>query len=134
MISMVEKAMPGSRMITGKKRILLVDDHPIVIFGLKLLLSDSESVSICGEANDIMSACQKVDDLSPDIVILDLILGEQDGIDLIRTLLRHRQNSSSSFIRAAMSRLRARGPCWRVRGVMFRRSAVCGRSRRRSRR
>ncbi|KRB86482.1 hypothetical protein ASE00_07225 [Sphingomonas sp. Root710] len=87
---MTDEMMVGSRVITSNKRVLVVDDHPIVIYGLKLLLGDNENVTICGEANDVPSACQKVDDLVPDIVILDLILGGQDGIDLIRTLLKRR--------------------------------------------
>lgn len=82
--------MAGSRVITGNKRVLVVDDHPIVVYGLKLLLHDSKHVTICGEASDAVSACQKVDDLKPDIVILDLILGGYDGIELIRDLLKRR--------------------------------------------
>jgi DNA-binding NarL/FixJ family response regulator len=66
-------------------RVLLVDDHPIVRYGFAQLLSNEVDIVVCGEAVDARGA---VDALAthPDVIILDLSLGDTDGIDLIRVL------------------------------------------------
>ena len=60
-------------------RILIADDHPGARSALRLLLA-SEPVEICGEAENGKQAVQKVRELNPDIVILDLIMPEMSGI------------------------------------------------------
>lgn len=72
------------------QRILLVDDHPIVLFGITLLLSDSAYFTVCGEASDAASLDDQLDAIRPDIVVLDMLLGDHDGVALIPDIIaRH---------------------------------------------
>lgn len=54
------------------KRILIVDDHEVARKGIRFLLNEEEDLEICGEAQDGVEAFEKVQRLSPDLVILDL--------------------------------------------------------------
>lgn len=69
-------------------RLLIIDDHPVVLFGLRLLFSDYPGVEIQGEAQDVAAARQLTEAHRPDFIILDLVLGGRDGIELISELLR----------------------------------------------
>jgi len=66
-------------------RILLVDDHPTVRFGLKYLLA-STGFEIVGEAGNAADAVRLAEDLRPDLVLLDLRLGEGSGIEVCREI------------------------------------------------
>jgi two-component system response regulator DevR len=65
-------------------RILLVDDHPTVRFGLKHLLASADEV--VGEAENATDAVWLVQDLRPDLVLLDLRLGKDSGIEVCREI------------------------------------------------
>ncbi|WP_454917705.1 response regulator [Xanthobacter sediminis] len=67
-------------------RILIIDDHPVVLYGLRFLLEREERFTVCGEASDSLAARTQVELLRPDYVILDLVLGGRDGIELLRDL------------------------------------------------
>ena len=62
-------------------RLLVVDDHEIVRIGVRILLADREHWEICGEAQDGIEAIEKVVQLSPDVVILDLTMPLMNGLD-----------------------------------------------------
>ncbi len=66
-------------------RILLVDDHPTVRFGLRHLLV-SAGFEVVGEAEDAAGALRLVGELRPDLVLLDLRLGEDSGIEVCREI------------------------------------------------
>jgi len=66
-------------------RILLVDDHPTVRFGLRHLLV-SAGFEVVGEAEDAAGALRLVGELLPDLVLLDLRLGEDSGIEVCREI------------------------------------------------
>lgn len=66
-----------------KIKILIVDDHPVVRRGLKSLLSNYQGFEIAGEAEDVASAMQQIQHISPDIVLLDIRLPGQSGLDLL---------------------------------------------------
>lgn len=68
------------------KRVLLVDDHAIVRHGMGVLLSGAADLAICGEAGTYEDAVKAVGDLAPDVAVIDLILHERSGLDLIREL------------------------------------------------
>lgn len=67
--------------------VLIVDDHPIVQLGLRMLLEDGEPYRVCGDAATVADARELTDALRPDLVILDLVLGGRDGTGLIEDLL-----------------------------------------------
>ena len=68
-------------------RVLIVDDHPLLRGGLVKLVAEDPSLALYGEAGDAGETILAVDnDPPPDLVILDLMLGNQDGLDLIKQL------------------------------------------------
>jgi DNA-binding NarL/FixJ family response regulator len=73
--------------MTAVARILIVDDHPVVLFGLRVLFSDDPSRVVIGEAPDKARALRSTALARPDVIILDLMLGGRDGIELMRELL-----------------------------------------------
>ena len=70
----------------GPVRILLVDDHEVVRIGLRQLIDAHDDLRVCGEATSVAEARTAIDLLKPDVVLLDLTLGEESGFDLLRSL------------------------------------------------
>lgn len=66
-------------------RVFLVDDHPAVREGLSLLLS-SKGLVVCGEADRGVDALPRLAGVAVDVVLVDLSLGKESGIDLIAAL------------------------------------------------
>jgi DNA-binding NarL/FixJ family response regulator len=62
-------------------RILIVDDHEVVRMGIRLLFSNNGPLQVCGEAEDGADALQKVLELAPDVVILDLTMPGMNGFE-----------------------------------------------------
>jgi DNA-binding NarL/FixJ family response regulator len=69
-----------------KKRIYLLDDHPIVRQGLGQLINEQADLTVCGAGPDAISALQAIEELSPDLLILDISLDGPDGLDLLKRL------------------------------------------------
>lgn len=70
----------------AKKRILVVDDHPIVRQGLALLINRETDLLVCGEAEDAMGAMHILSSAKPDVLIVDLSLNGPDGLDLLKNV------------------------------------------------
>lgn len=68
-------------------RLLLVDDHAIVREGIILVLNRQPDLLVIGEAGTPHDALERAIESRPDVIILDIGLGEQDGVPLIETLL-----------------------------------------------
>lgn len=68
-------------------RVLIIDDHPVVLYGLRFLFERDERFVVCGEAAGSAAARVQMAALRPDYVILDLVLGGRDGLELLRDLL-----------------------------------------------
>ena len=66
---------------TAPIRILLVDDHPIVCSGLTVLIEREPDMLVVGQAEDGLSAHQRVADLRPQVVVMDLLLPRLDGVE-----------------------------------------------------
>jgi DNA-binding NarL/FixJ family response regulator len=69
-----------------KKRILVVDDHPIVRQGLTLLFNREPDLVVCGEAEEAMGAMHVLASARPDVLIVDLSLNGPDGLDLLKNI------------------------------------------------
>jgi two-component system response regulator DevR len=67
-----------------KIRILLVDDHDIVRLGLMTLLNDRSDMEVIGEASTAAEAVKAVEKLSPDVVLMDIRLPGEGGIEATR--------------------------------------------------
>jgi two-component system nitrate/nitrite response regulator NarL len=70
----------------SKVRILLVDDHPIVLSGLRNSLSSHPQLKIVGEASDGVEALDKARETNPDVVLMDITLPGLNGIEATRAL------------------------------------------------
>ena len=66
-------------------RVLMVEDHPVVRQGLRLLL-ELEGIQVCAEVDSIKAAILSAERCSPDLVMVDLNLGDEDGLELLRQL------------------------------------------------
>jgi DNA-binding NarL/FixJ family response regulator len=73
------------------KTILLVDDHGIVRKGCRALLEQEKDITVVGEAEAGQEALEKVEELQPAIVVLDLNLPGLNGIDIIHRLRTYHQ-------------------------------------------
>ncbi|MCO7224090.1 response regulator transcription factor [Pleionea sp. CnH1-48] len=67
-------------------KVLLVDDQMLVREGIKSLLQLSEKVQVIGEAQDGQQALQKINELTPDVILLDLSMPKMDGIETLEQL------------------------------------------------
>jgi DNA-binding NarL/FixJ family response regulator len=69
-----------------KKRLLIVDDHPIMRQGLALLINEELDLEVCGEADNANDAIAAVPVLKPDLVLADITMPGKTGLDLIKDL------------------------------------------------
>lgn len=69
-------------------RILIVDDHAVVRQGLRFLLEQQADMEIAGESANGAQALAQVTELLPDVVLLDLVMPEMDGLAAVRELKR----------------------------------------------
>src|ERR1700692_2845604 len=69
-----------------KKRILVVDDHPIIRQGLALMLNREADLVVCGEAEDATGAMHVLASARPDVLIVDISLNGPDGLDLLKNI------------------------------------------------
>jgi DNA-binding NarL/FixJ family response regulator len=67
-------------------RVLIVDDHPVVREGLRVVLEDTKEMEVVGEAGSAEEALSSVERALPDIVLLDLELPGMNGVDAIPRL------------------------------------------------
>lgn len=65
-------------------RVLIVDDHPIVIQGVRGLISQEDNMEVCGEAGDAEGGMRAIETLRPDIVLVDLSLPGVPGLEFIK--------------------------------------------------
>jgi DNA-binding NarL/FixJ family response regulator len=70
----------------NRKRILLVDDHAVVRFGIAQLINRQSDLVVCGEEEDASKALSAIEKLKPDLVIADLSLKDSSGLELMRNL------------------------------------------------
>src|SRR5271163_2089444 len=69
-----------------KKKIFVVDDHPIVRQGLTLLINQESDLAVCGEAEEMNSALSAIQSAHPDILIVDISLNGPDGLELLKNI------------------------------------------------
>ncbi len=70
----------------SRKRVLLVDDHAVVRYGIAQLINQQSDLVVCGEEEDAANALSAIGKLKPDLVIADISLKESSGLDLMRNI------------------------------------------------
>jgi len=72
--------------VTAKKKIVVVDGHPIVRRGFALLINQEADLEVCGEAKDACEGLEVINRAQPDLAIIDITLKDSNGMDLIKEL------------------------------------------------
>lgn len=74
------------RAVRERTKVLLVDDHPVLVEGLSLIINSEDDLEVCGRAEDAGRALELAGTLKPDLVIVDISLKNSDGIQLLKNL------------------------------------------------
>jgi DNA-binding NarL/FixJ family response regulator len=69
-----------------KHKIYILDDHPIVIEGLKKVVDQQEDMTCVGASDDANTAMSQITKLKPDVIILDITLKDRSGVELIKKI------------------------------------------------
>jgi DNA-binding NarL/FixJ family response regulator len=72
----------------GRAKVFVVDDHPLVRDGLAARLMKEADMEVCGEADNVEQAVARIRAERPDVVIVDLSLGQEHGLDLLQQVQR----------------------------------------------
>ena len=70
----------------NRKKVLVVDDHPIVREGLADLINKEEDLVVCGWAEDVPQTLKAIKDMSPDVITVDISLEDASGLELIKDI------------------------------------------------
>ncbi len=71
-------------------RVILVDDHAVVRAGVKAVLGTARDIEVIGEASNGREGVALAERLDPDVVVMDLSMGEMDGITAARTMVERK--------------------------------------------
>ncbi len=75
---------------TQQIRVIIADDHPVVREGLAAMLGSQEDIKVVAEATNGEEACEIYDQLSPDVLMLDLRMPKKDGLQVLTELMSRR--------------------------------------------
>ena len=81
------KSSRGTRSAEPRKRILIVDDHPITRRGLTELINQEPDLVVCGEAENASGAMEAINTLKPDLALVDITLPRKSGLVLVQDIL-----------------------------------------------
>jgi two-component system nitrate/nitrite response regulator NarL len=70
-------------------KILVVDDHPLIRRGLSTVIAEAEGITLIGEASDGLQAIKRARDLSPDVVLMDIMMPTMNGVEATAVILRN---------------------------------------------
>jgi DNA-binding NarL/FixJ family response regulator len=79
-------AVTSKAAVTCKRRVFIVDDHPIVREGLAQMINREPDLAVCGDAPEMHEALQAIEVQKPDILIVDISLNGPDGLDLLKNI------------------------------------------------
>ncbi|MBC7821579.1 MAG: response regulator transcription factor, partial [Planctomycetaceae bacterium] len=71
---------------TQLTRVMIVDDHELMRFGLKELMAGQPDLTVCGEASDHQDALRTFEETAPDLLICDVSLKTSNGLELVKTI------------------------------------------------
>jgi DNA-binding NarL/FixJ family response regulator len=70
----------------AKRKVLVVDDHPIVREGMALLINREPDLTVCADAEESNAALEAIDNVRPDLAIVDISLPGRDGLELLKMI------------------------------------------------
>jgi DNA-binding NarL/FixJ family response regulator len=76
----------GKHAAVTKRKVLLVDDHPLLRKGLAQLINQEKDLTVCGEADDAGTAMKLIEAQRPDAAVVDITLPDSSGIELIKNI------------------------------------------------
>jgi DNA-binding NarL/FixJ family response regulator len=82
---MPEHTIPASAP-SPKKRVLIVDDHPVFRAGLTGLVNLEDDLIVCGEASDAAQAMHLLEELRPDVILMDMSLPGKNGLEVLKDI------------------------------------------------
>jgi DNA-binding NarL/FixJ family response regulator len=88
-VRFVPQAVTPERANAKTRKVLIVDDHPIVREGLRRMIDLTADLSVCAEAATEPEARMAIRECMPDIMIVDISLGQGDGFELVRDVHAH---------------------------------------------
>jgi DNA-binding NarL/FixJ family response regulator len=71
---------------SNKRKVFIVDDHPIIRDGLTALINNESDFYVCGQAAQARQALKAISELKPDVAIVDITLEDSDGIELTKDI------------------------------------------------
>ncbi len=78
--------MSGSSRVLTRRRVMIVDDHPMMRTGLAKMIGAQPDLEVCAEADGVVAARQLAPTQQPDLALVDISLPDGHGIDLVREL------------------------------------------------
>ena len=86
--SLIERTKEEAEMSTaGRIKVMVVDDHPMMRNGLRDALEESGRFEVVGQAADGEEAVRSVEELKPEVIVMDVIMPHKDGIDACREIM-----------------------------------------------
>ena len=86
--SLIERTKEEAEMSTaGRIKVMVVDDHPMMRDGLRDALEESGHFEVVGQAADGEEAVRTVEELKPEVIVMDVIMPHKDGIDACREIM-----------------------------------------------
>ena len=82
-------------------RVLLADDHSIMREGLKMMLEQSGDVEVVGQAKDGEEAVRAASELAPDVIVMDVIMPNKDGVEACREIMESEPNTRVVMLTAS---------------------------------
>lgn len=78
--------MTAKKTKESRKKVLLVEDHPIMRSGIAQLIAQESDLMVCGEAENAHGALRVIEETEPDIAVVDISLKDSNGIELIKDI------------------------------------------------
>jgi len=72
--------------VARKRRVFIVDDHPLVRDGLANFINQQSDLAVCGDAEDSAGAITGIESSRPDVALIDISLKNESGLELVKTL------------------------------------------------
>src|SRR5215831_14389419 len=108
----------------NKIRLVVADDHPLFILGVRALLAEDKDIELVGEGYNGEHAIELTQRLQPDVLLLDLTLPRISGLEVLHRLNALKLETKTVIVTAAIDRTTTRNVLMRgARGVLLKHTA-----------